>query len=290
MTDEFIENEKIVEENIYNTDSKFSCKRILLKFFNITYVTMKAIFNILKKSFIWLYRNIPSILLGVLALYVFLQTIAFLLNNLLPNFIDNFKGCSIFFEKYFPFAFHSTTLAMGIGKVAIYFATAIIYAKGKLYIDASKDFYGNPSFGSYLFAIFLGFYIWALVSVEGFKFLGVICWLIAWGALSGKTPISDLQANTYCSNNSTMPVKSSSQNIEIAKTYKFEQVRQLANQVSAVRRVYENGKKTGTGTTWSKVGKLISASADQIIIEYGNHWQTYDAQTGSQISAVPKPR
>ena len=45
-------NEKIVEENIYNTDSKFSCKRILLKFFNITYVTMKAIFNILKKSFI----------------------------------------------------------------------------------------------------------------------------------------------------------------------------------------------------------------------------------------------
>ena len=179
---------------------------------------------------------------------------------------------------------------MGIGKVAIYFATVIIYAKGKLYINASKDFYGNPSFGSYLFAIFLGFYIWALVSVEGFKFLGVVCWLIAWGALSSKTPISNMQASNYGTNNSTTPTQPSYQNIENTKTYKFEDVRQLANSVSATRREYVNGKRTGSGYGFSIAGKLISASAEQLIIEWGNNWQTFDAQTGNRISSVLKPR
>ena len=53
--------------------------------------------------------------------------------------------------------------------------------------------------------------------------------------------------------------------------------------------MYENGKNTGTGTSINMPGKLISASGDQIIVQQGSQWYTYEAQTGNRVSSCPAP-
>ena len=72
------------------------------------------------------------------------------------------------------------------------------------------------------------------------------------------------------------------------KTYKFERVKQLPDQVSAYRWEYIDGQRQGSGHGWSAPGRLVSFSTEQIVVQYGNQLQAYDAQTGfkSWTSAV----
>ena len=64
-------------------------------------------------------------------------------------------------------------------------------------------------------------------------------------------------------------------------------VRQQGNQVSARRREYIDGQRQGCSHGWGAPGRLVSFSTEQIVVQYGNQLQAYDAQTGFKSWTSP---
>lgn len=233
---------------------------------------------------------IPIIAIVIAYLYPLTQCILFIVHKVLPLFTE-MTGIEKFLEQL-PYAFHSVGFFSGIGKMFTCFCILQICWKTTESVSDEIERYGYPLF-SYIgvLAIFGFVATWFYPVIFNWVcFASIILFYVLCPSSSGGGGRGSYSYDEDDDEPFYTQTKQSTQTPEYVRTYKFEEVRQLASGVSAIRREYVNGRRTGSGTGFSIAGKLISASPDQLIIEWGNHWQTFDAQNGSRISSVPKPR
>ena len=263
---------------------------------------IKTLGKWLVNAFKIIYKYLPAVCIFLLLGYLLIQVGLFIVNNLIPFCSSDFNGFPEFTNKL-PYAFHTDLNGwLKFGRFILFFSLLFILQFFTEIVSTDLEYNEYPGWLSYLVVLATGLFITSLFIPTWFHYLCGITSVIVIGKL-----LIENQSGTSCSINSKRSSRGGrsddyeertskiekSQNTstfqEIQRTYKFENIRQYNTYVGATRRLYENGKNTGTGTSISMPGRLISASGDQIIVQQGNQWYTYEAQTGNRVSSCPAP-
>lgn len=247
-----------------------------------------------------IYKYLPTLCIFLLLGYLLIQAGLFIVNNLIPFCSSDFNGFQDFTNKL-PYAFHTDLNGwIKFGRFILFFSLLFILQFFTEIVSTDLEYNEYPGWLSYLVVLATGLFIISLFLLTWFNWLCGITSII----VIGKLLIENYTGSDYSLTRSSRSGSSDnyeeritklekSQNTstfqEVQRTYKFENVRQYNTFVGAIRRLYENGKNTGTGTSINMPGKLISASGDQIIVQQGSQWYTYEAQTGNTVSSCPAP-
>lgn len=265
-----------------------------------TLFAAKTLGKWLVNAFKIIYKYLPTLCIFLLLGYLLIQAGLFIVNNLIPFCSSNFNGFSEFTNKL-PYAFHTDLNGwIKFGRFILFFSLLFILQFFTEIVSTNLEYNEYPDWLSYLVVLATGLFIISLFLPIWFNWLCGITSII----VIGKLLIENYTGSDYSLTRSSRSGSSDnyeeritklekSQNTstfqEVQRTYKFENVRQYNTFVGAIRRLYENGKNTGTGTSINMPGKLISASGDQIIVQQGSQWYTYEAQTGNRVSSCPAP-
>ena len=240
------------------------------------------------------YKYLPLFCIFILMGYLLIQIILLTVNNIIPLFVDDFKGW-IEFSNKLPYAFHTDLNDwIKFGRVILFFALTMNLHILLEVVRVDLEYNKYPGL-SYLVVLFTVLFIISLIIpiwfnwVCGLSIIAFFGYILFTGVSNSESSGGGYSEDYKHETRRDERQSYRSETKEIIRTYKFEEVRQFTSQVTAKRRLYEDGKRTGMATGFSRPGKLISASADQIIIQYGNQWQTYEAQTGFRISSTPAP-